>query len=84
MFYGASTIANDNKSAVGRILSTATRYTEKYGTGAMVFMQGCGEKLAQGLLELGVVALDAHPVDLQPVERHQRTWCANENGLILP
>ena len=84
MFYGASTIAKGSKSAVGRILSTAEKYVNAYGTGAMVFMYGCGKELAEWLLELGVVALDAHPLDLRPVEKHQRTWCSNKSGLILP
>lgn len=84
MFYGASTIARDSESAVGRLLATSEKYCKLYGTGAMVFMYGCGKELAQWLLQLGVVALDAHPLDLQQVKKHQRTWCANANGLILP
>jgi hypothetical protein len=84
MFYGASTIARDSESAVGRLLATSEKYCKLYGTGAMVFMYGCGKELAQWLLQLGVVALDAHPLDLRQVKNHQRTWCANENGLILP
>jgi hypothetical protein len=84
MFYGASTIARDSKSAVGTLMATAEKYCKQYGTGAMVFMYGCGKELAEWLLQLGVVALDAHPVDLRHVKAHQRTWCANANGLILP
>jgi hypothetical protein len=85
MFYGASTIRNDDgKSAVGNILLTANKYTKLYGPGAMVFMYGCGEQLANQLRERGVVALDASPVDLSCVEAHQRTWCANNEGVILP
>jgi hypothetical protein len=84
MFYGASTIARDSKSAVGTLLATAEKYCKLYGTGAMVFMYGCGKELAEWLLQLGVIALDAHPVDLWHVEKHQRTWCANANGVILP
>jgi len=84
MFYGASSIANDSESAVGRILATSEKYVNLYGTGAMVFMYGCGKELAEWLLQRGVVALDAHPLDLRRVKQHQRTWCANKSGMILP
>lgn len=84
MYYGASCLAFDSESAVGTILGTAERYVNLYGTGAMVFMYGCGQEMAQWLLQRGVVALDAHPLDLRNVEKHQRTWCANKSGIILP
>jgi len=87
MFYGASTIPHDNKSAVGSILGKMGKYVELFGTGAIVFMQGCGEQLAAELDEIGVTALTVvgnDDIDLSAVERHQRTWCANQNGDILP
>jgi hypothetical protein len=84
MYYGASTLAVNSKSAVGCILPKAEKYLSLYGTGAMVFMYGCGKELSDMLLEIGVVALDAHMLDLQNVEAHQRTWCANKSGMILP
>lgn len=84
MFYGASCIAVDSASAVGTVLATAQKYVNLYGGGAMVFMYGCGEKMAELLWERGVLALDASPLDVSRVEKHQRTWCANKNGLILP
>ena len=87
MFYGASTIEHDNKSAVGCLLATARKYVRVYGQGAMVFMHGCGDRLAAELAHAGVIALDCtsdKTVLLDVVERHQRTWCADRNGNILP
>ena len=84
MFYAASTLAVNSKSAVGCILAKASKYVSLYGTGAMVFMYGCGKEMADMLLEVGVVALDAHPLDVRNVEAHQQTWCANKSGMILP
>lgn len=83
MFYGASTIPHDNISAVGRVLLTARKYVNLYGPGAMVFSYGCCETLARELLEVGVVALDANPVDMSQLETQQRSWCANKSGEIL-
>jgi len=84
MFYGASSITNGSRCAAGQILATAEKYVRLYGAGAMVFMFGCGKEMAEWLLQRGVVALDAHPLDLRRVEKHQRSWCANKSGLILP
>lgn len=88
MFYGASTLPQDGKGAVGNVLSTAEKYCRVYGPGAIVFMQGCGEELAQRLAEAGVLALDCssrkETVQIEPVRAHQRTWCANDQGRILP
>jgi hypothetical protein len=87
MFYGASTIPHDNKSAVGCVLSTATKYVQLYGEGAFCFMYGCGDKLARELYQVGVLVLDCSDpegVDLEPVQQQQRQWCANKDGLILP
>jgi hypothetical protein len=86
MFYGASTIAHDGKSAVGCLMKTAKKYVRVYGQGAMVFMQGCGDRLAAELAEVGVIALDCsgNTVSLGIVEDHQRTWCGDTNGNILP
>jgi hypothetical protein len=87
MFYGASTIDRDGKSAVGRILQIAETYTTFHGTGAIIFMQGFGDVLGQNLKEKGVMALGccpAHNFKLKRVTQHQRTWCANDGGDILP
>lgn len=87
MFYGASTIPLDQKSAVGNLLATAEKYVRFFGSGAMVFMNGCGAELAALLSQVGVIVLDCHSpetVSLRLVEDHQRTWCANEKGEILP
>jgi len=83
-FYGASTIPQDNKSAVGRIIKTAQRYRDLYGPGAMVFAYGVSDKLARELAQVGVLALDSGPADMGPVVDHLQTWCADKNGVILP
>jgi hypothetical protein len=83
MFYGASTIPENTPNAVGTILSKMKQYVRLYGTGAIVFMYGCGVSLAHQLLDLGVIALDGRMLDLKPVEDYQRCWCADENGNIL-
>ncbi|KAL7564520.1 hypothetical protein ACA910_017678 [Epithemia clementina (nom. ined.)] len=88
MFYGASTIDHDNKSAVGCVLSTARKYTAVFGPGAFVFLQGYGDRLARELQQEGVLALDCsgdHVAPfLRPVQEDQRTWCADANGEIWP
>jgi hypothetical protein len=86
MFYGASTIPNDNRSAVGKLLKTAKKYNTAYGPGALLFMYGCGDRLAADLAKEGVIVLDCSGgmVDLELVYAQLRTWCANKNGDILP
>jgi hypothetical protein len=83
MFYGASTIPENTPNAVGTILSKMKQYVRLYGTGAIVFMYGCGVSLARKLLDIGVIALDGRMLDLKLVEDYQRCWCADENGNIL-
>ena len=83
MFYGASTIPSGTKNAVGSILPKVKQYVNYYGTGAIVFMYGCGSQLAAQLLDVGVVALDGRCLDLSRVETHQRGWCADNWGNIL-
>mmetsp|Transcript_28518 Transcript_28518/g.69392 ORF Transcript_28518/g.69392 Transcript_28518/m.69392 type:complete len:434 (-) Transcript_28518:282-1583(-) len=88
MFYGASTIPRGKKGgAVGTILDKAQKYVDTFGTGAIVFMMGCGQVLADQLREIGVTVVDCTSLDdfdLRPVHHHQRTWCANDEGEILP
>lgn len=85
MFYGASTIPHNSKGAVGALLRTAKKYVNDFGPGAMIFMQGCGDRLAADLRREGVIVLSADGVvDLHRVEAHQRSWCANKRGDILP
>lgn len=87
MFYGASTIEPDGNSAVGCLMNTARKYVRVHGQGAMVFMNGYGDRLAQQLAEVGVMALDCScrdSISLDRVQEHQRTWCADKNGNILP
>lgn len=83
MFYGASTIPSGTPNAVGCVMPKAKQYVSEYGTGAIVFMYGCGRDLAAQLLEVGVVALDGRGFDLGRVEEHQRRWCADGWGDIL-
>ena len=84
MFYGAGTIPDESPNAVGLIMPKLKRYVELYGPGAIVFSFGCSERLAEKLASIGVVALDAGPLDLTQMEDHQRSWCADDNGRILP
>lgn len=83
MFYGASSIPSGTPNAVGCVVPKMQQYVSLYGTGAIVFMYGCGSQLAQQLLELGVVALDGRCLDLERVEKHQKKWCADACGNIL-
>lgn len=83
MFYGASTIPSGTPNAVGCILPKVAEYVRLYGTGGIVFMYGCGARLAAQLLEAGVVALDGRGLDLERVEQHQRWWCGDSRGNIL-
>jgi len=84
MFYGASTIPDGTNNAVGAILRTAKKYIENYGSGAFLFSYGCGSQLRGQLSDLGIAVLDSHPLNLEKVEEHQRRWCADKNGAILP
>lgn len=83
MFYGASTIPHDTPNAVGTILSKVKQYVALYGPGALVFMYGCGDQLANQLADVGVLALDGRCLDLSEVVRHQKRWCADAIGNIL-
>jgi len=83
MFYGANSIPCGTPNAVGCILPKVQKYVSLYGTGAIVFMYGCGSRLAEQLLDGGVVALDSRCLDLKRVENHQKKWCADSWGNIL-
>jgi hypothetical protein len=83
MFYGASTIPSGTPNAVGCILPKVAEYVRLYGPGGIVFMYGCGARLAAQLLEAGVVALDARGLDLHRVEQHQQRWCSDSWSTIL-
>lgn len=86
MFYGAATIPQGSKSAVGSIVPKMKKYVKLYGEGAIVFSQGCADTLARELEEIGVTALSCFnpDIDLTELHRHQRTWCGDANGNILP
>ena len=84
MFYGASTIPDGTKNAVGGLLRSAGKYVDRYGPGAFVFSFGYGSKLQQALEKKGAISLDARPLNLQKMKDHQRSWCADDRGQILP
>jgi len=84
MFYGASTIPDGSKNAVGALLRTVRRYIEAHGPGAFIFCFGIGIRIKNLLEAEGAVVLDAKPLDLSEMRDHQRTWCANDRGQILP
>lgn len=84
MFYGASTIPDGSKNAVGGLLRIVRRYVQTYGPGAFVFSFGFGIRIKQMLEAEGAVVLDARPLDLTLMKEHQLTWCANDRGQILP
>jgi len=84
MFYGASTIPSGTSNAVGGILPTAKKYIKNYGPGAFVFSYGFGSELKAELGALGIPVLDAYPLDLREMQEHQKGWCANNRGDILP
>jgi hypothetical protein len=86
MFYGASTIPAGTKGAVGTILPKVSKYVEQFGQGAIVFMHGCGDQLADDLSAVGVTSLCGAAIPKRLMKRvweHQRTWCA-KGGSILP
>lgn len=84
MFYAASTVPDGTNNAVGCLLSTARRYVQVHGPGAFVFSFGYGVRMKSVLEAEGVIVLDARPLNLKRMEEHQRTWCANDRGQILP
>lgn len=87
MFYGASTIPSGSIGAVGSILPKVKRYVKQFGKGAIIFMHGCGDRLAEELGAEGVIAMSGAVLPkrlLTQVWDHQRTWCARDDGMILP
>jgi hypothetical protein len=84
MFYAASTIPDGSKNAVGCLLQTARRYVETHGPGAFVFSFGYGARIKSVLEAEGVFVLDSKPLNLKQMREHQRSWCANNRGQILP
>lgn len=84
MFYAASTIPDGSKNAVGCLLQTARRYVETHGPGAFVFSFGYGARIKSVLEAEGVFVLDSKPLNLKQMREHQRSWCANNWGQILP
>ncbi len=86
MFYGASTIPSGTAGAVGSILPKVKKYVDKFGTGAIIFMHGCGDLFAEELAVSGVTAVNGSIIPRRLLKRvwdHQRLWCAKDN-LILP
>lgn len=84
MFYGASTIPHGSNNAVGKVLEIARKYRDAFGPGAVVFSFGCGERMKVDLETEGIFALDSRVLDLRRMYEHQRKWCADRNGAILP
>eukprot|EP00555_Chaetoceros_dichaeta_P007926 CAMPEP_0198263292 /NCGR_PEP_ID=MMETSP1447-20131203/11661_1 /TAXON_ID=420782 /ORGANISM="Chaetoceros dichaeta, Strain CCMP1751" /LENGTH=313 /DNA_ID=CAMNT_0043951829 /DNA_START=32 /DNA_END=973 /DNA_ORIENTATION=- len=84
MSYGASTVHCESSSSVDTVMYRARNYVKSYGPGAFIFAYGCGSKLRAQLRALGISVLDSHPLDLKKVKKHQMTWCANKDGVILP
>lgn len=87
MFYGASSIPHGAPGAVGTVLEKMERYVQAFGPGAVVFMHGFGDQLAEDLQDVGVTVLSGlsiPPSMMQRVWDHQRTWCATSDGRILP
>jgi len=90
MFYGAASIPEDqgrHKTAVGNILNACRKYNRCYGEGAMVFLYGCSQELANMMKQLGTTALDCsgdNGIDLHRLRAQQQSWCADINGQILP
>ena len=84
MFYGASNVPQGTPNAVGCVMATVEKYVKHYGQGAIVFSFGCGEDLRTKLEEKGVKVLDPSLLNLKQMRDHQKTWCANEKGWILP
>jgi hypothetical protein len=84
MFYAASTIPLDNKSAVGRLLTTARKYVDKFGPGAIVFASGCGDEMATKLRDVGVIALDSDSISLERLEAHRILHSASLANQIPP
>jgi len=84
MCYGASTVHCETSSTIDAIISKAKNYVKRFGPGAFVFAYGCGSKLREQLRALRITVLDSHPLDLKKVKNHQRKWCADNRGSILP
>jgi len=70
--------------SLGNILPTARQLVKMYGPGAFVFAYGCGASLRCPLRDIGVLVLDSNPLDLTEMHCHQKTWCADKEGAILP
>ena len=86
MFYGASTLVEQSlkTSAVGSLIHRAEKYVKFYGPGAFVFAYGCGMKVKEMLKQRHVIVLDPSLIPVERMRDHQKRWCANEDGEILP
>lgn len=84
MCYGASMKPCETDTLVSSLLLEAKKNVIIYGPGAFVFAYGCGSSLRDELRDMGVSVLDSGPLDLMEMQNHQKQWCANDHGQILP
>jgi len=83
--YGASSLStHNNNSTLGCIQEKSQMYRRRHGPGAVVFAYGAGEQLARSLLQMGIIVLDCGPIQMESLQAHLQSWCADENGIILP
>ena len=85
MFYGASTIEHGDPGAVGAIRTQVKRYVDKYGEGAIVFMNGCGDRLASEFADMGISVLDCFgqaSVKIGRAIKHQKKWCGKKGQIL--
>jgi len=82
--YGASTTPSGINDPNASILPTARKYVNNHGPGAFMFVYGCGGLLRSRLRDIGVSVFDSNPLNLTEMQNHQKTWCANVKGFILP
>jgi len=84
-FYGASSIGAENRSAVGNLRATATKYMKLFGPGAFVFSYRFGDELARDLKDIGALCLDCTSPDIrcERQREHLKTYCTDKEGSIL-
>ena len=85
MFYGASTIEHGDAGAVGSIRTQVKRYVDVYGEGAIVFYNGCGDRLASEFADMGISVLDCFgpaSVNIGRALAHQKKWCGKKGQIL--
>lgn len=66
-YFGAASLANTPYLAIGKLKQQCEKYTQNFGPGAVVFLNGFSRDLSIGM-EDHVMFLDAFPIDVSSID----------------